>query len=222
MPSNEPLLFDPDDLPQKPPDGSLTIRRPAARPLSKEERAFNRAVARVQALRVGLDEEKRRLDRALLFQATELRPRAEQAAALRTDLVRRLAPFLDDRRFKPAQRKNLRRVLKEQLDDVLACVTSPARARAGPRRRAVSHRDGSVDGVCRSRATQQEDGEWAACHVTLCTSARRKGPRTRRSTGISSPSSACGRSPCRRVASGAYARRGAENPAKLPESTSVS
>ena len=35
---------DPDDLPQKPPDGSLTIRRPAARPLSKEERAFNRAV----------------------------------------------------------------------------------------------------------------------------------------------------------------------------------
>jgi hypothetical protein len=111
MPSNEPLLFHPGDLPQQPPDGSLTIRRPAARPLSKEERAFNRAVTRVQSLRVSFDEEKRRLDRALLFQATELRPRAEQAAAMRTDLVRRLALFLDDRRLKPAQRKNLRRIL---------------------------------------------------------------------------------------------------------------
>jgi hypothetical protein len=79
----------------------------------------------VQALRASLDEEKRRLDRALLFHATELRPRAEQAAAMRTDLVRRLALFLDDRRLKPAQRKNLRRILKEQLDDVLACVTAP-------------------------------------------------------------------------------------------------
>lgn len=125
MRSDEPLPFDCPDLPQNPPDGSLTIRRPAARPLSKGERAFNRAVARVQALRVGLDEERRRLDRALLFHATELRPRTEQAARLRADLVRHLAPFLDDRRLKPAQRKNLRRILKEQLDDVLASVTSP-------------------------------------------------------------------------------------------------
>jgi hypothetical protein len=73
MPSIEPLLFDPDDLPRKPIDGSLTIRPTAERPLSKEERAFNRAVAKVQALRARFDEEKRRLDRALMFQTTELR-----------------------------------------------------------------------------------------------------------------------------------------------------
>ena len=62
MPSIEPILFDPDDLPQRPADGSLAIRRTAERPLSKEERAFNRAVAKVQTLRVRFEEEKHRLD----------------------------------------------------------------------------------------------------------------------------------------------------------------
>ena len=125
MPSQDALLFDPDDLPRRPPDGSLTIRQAPARPLSKEERAFNRAVARIQALRGRLQEEKRRLDQALSFQARELRPRVERATAMRTNLVRLLALFLDDRRLKPAQRKGLRRILQEQLDDVIACVTSP-------------------------------------------------------------------------------------------------
>ena len=60
----------------------------AKRPLSKEERAFNRAVAKVEALRARFDEEKCRLDRALMFQATELRPRLERVTALRTALVR--------------------------------------------------------------------------------------------------------------------------------------
>ena len=125
MPSVERLLFDPDDLPRKPIDGSLTIRPTAERPLSKEERAFNRAVARVQALRAGFDEEKRRLDRALVFQATELRPRLERVTALRTALVRGFAPFLDDRRLKPAQKKTLRAILKEQLDEIFSYVCSP-------------------------------------------------------------------------------------------------
>src|SRR5262245_51831527 len=105
MSSLEPLLFDPDDLPRKPIDRSLTIRPPAKRPLSKEERAFNRAVTKVQALRVRLDEEKRRLDRALVFEATELRPRLERVTALRTALVRGFVPFLDDRRLTRAQKK---------------------------------------------------------------------------------------------------------------------
>jgi hypothetical protein len=125
MPSIEPLLFDPDDLPRKPIDGSLTIRPTAERPLSKEERAFNRAVAKVQALRARFDEEKRRLDRALMFQATELRPRLERVTALRTALVRGFAPFLDDRRLKPAQKKTLRAILKEQLEETFNHVCSP-------------------------------------------------------------------------------------------------
>jgi hypothetical protein len=125
MPSIEPLLFDPDDLPRKPIDGSLTIRPTAERPLSKEERAFNRAVAKVQALRARFDEEKRRLDRALMFQATELRPRLERVTALRTVLVRGFVPFLDDRRLKPAQKKTLRAILKEQIEEIFSHVRSP-------------------------------------------------------------------------------------------------
>src|SRR5262245_5054409 len=119
MSSIEPLLFDADDLPRKPIDRSLTIRSTAERPLSKEERAFNRAVARVRALRARLDEEKRRLDRALVFEATELRPRLERVVALRAALVRGCAPFLDDRRLKPAQKKTLRAILREQLDEII-------------------------------------------------------------------------------------------------------
>ena len=120
MPSLEPLLFDPEDLPRKPIERSLTIRATEDRPLSKEERAFNRAVAKVQALRARFDEEKRRLDRALVFQATELRPRVERVTALRTTFARGLALFLDDRRLKPAQKKTLRAILQAQLDEILS------------------------------------------------------------------------------------------------------
>ena len=125
MSSIEPLLFDPDDLPRQPSAGSLTIRPTAARPLGKEERAFNRAVAKVQALRARVAEEKSRLDRALLFHATELRPRIERVTALRIALVRNLTPFLDDRRLKPAQKKTLRAILKEQVDEIISVVPSP-------------------------------------------------------------------------------------------------
>jgi hypothetical protein len=120
MPLIEPLLFDPDDLPREPNERSLAIRPAAERPLSKEERAFNRAVAKVQALRARFDEEKRRLDRALIFQATELRPRLERVTALRTALVRGFAPFLDERRLKPAQKKTLCAILQEQLNEIFS------------------------------------------------------------------------------------------------------
>ena len=125
MLSSEPLPFDPNELPRKPIERSLTIRPTAERPLSKDERAFNRAVAKVQALRARFDEEKRRLDRALVFEATELRPRLERVSALRTALVRGFAPFLDDRRLKPAQKKTLRAILKEQLDEIFSHIRSP-------------------------------------------------------------------------------------------------
>jgi hypothetical protein len=87
--------------------------------LAKEERAFNRALARVEALSRTLGEEKDRLDRLLIFHAAEIRPRTDRAVALRADLVRTLAPFLDDRRMTKAQHRVLRRLLIDQLDDVL-------------------------------------------------------------------------------------------------------
>jgi hypothetical protein len=121
----DPLLFDPDDLRASPADGSLAIRSTAGRPLGKEERAFNRALARLQALSRALDEEKRRLDRLLVFHAAEIRPRTDQAVELRVGLVRALAPFLDDRRLTKAQHRVLRRILVEQLDDVLRHLEKP-------------------------------------------------------------------------------------------------
>ncbi len=115
----EQWLFDPDDLRQLPADRSLAIRSAPGRPLGKEERAFNRALARLQALSRALDEENRRLDRLLVFHAAEIRPRIDRGVALRIGLVRALAPFLDDRRLTKGQHRVLRRILIEQLDDVL-------------------------------------------------------------------------------------------------------
>ena len=121
----DPSLFGPDDLPSLSQDRSLLVRSTRGRPLSKEERAFNRALARVQALSRALDEEKRRLDRLLVFHAAEIRPRTDRAVALRAGLVRALARFLDDRQATKAQRRVLRRILVEQLDDVLTHVEKP-------------------------------------------------------------------------------------------------
>jgi hypothetical protein len=118
-------LFDPDDLRASPADRSLAIQSTAGRPLGKEERAFNRALARLQALSRALDEEKRRLDQLLVFHAAEIRPRTDRAVALRVGLVRALAPFLDDRRLTKAQHRVLRRILVEQLDDVLTHLEKP-------------------------------------------------------------------------------------------------
>ena len=115
----------PDDLRASPADRSLAVRSTPGRPLGKEERAFNRALARLQALSRALDEEKRRLDRLLVFHAAEIRPRTDRAVALRVGLVRALAPFLDDRRLTKAQHRVLRRILVEQLDDVLTHLEKP-------------------------------------------------------------------------------------------------
>ena len=115
----DPLLFDPDDLRGSSAYRSLAVRSTPGRPLGKEERAFNRALARLEALNRALDEEKRRLDRLLVFHAAEIRPRTDRAVALRVGLVRALTPFLDDRRLTKAQHRVLRRILVEQLDDVL-------------------------------------------------------------------------------------------------------
>jgi hypothetical protein len=121
----DPLLFDPDDLRASPADHSLVIRSTPGRPLGKEERAFNRALAKLQTLSHALDDEKRRLDRLLAFHAAEIRPRTDQSIALRDDLLRTLAPFLDDRRLTKAQHRVLRRILVDQLEDVLTHLENP-------------------------------------------------------------------------------------------------
>ena len=125
MASTHPSLFDENDPPPMPADGTLVIRPTITRPLNKHERAFNRALTNVQMLRVRLAEEKRRLDQALVFHAAEIRPRIARAVACRAQLVRAIAPFLDDRRLKRGDRTVLREILVEQLDDILAHADLP-------------------------------------------------------------------------------------------------
>jgi hypothetical protein len=125
MPETDPWLFDPDEPPASSASRSLVILSVKGRPLSKAERAFNSALARVQALGRSLDEEKRRLDRLLILHAAEIRPRRQRAGELRAALLRALVPFLDDRRLKGAQHRVLREIVIAQLDKVLACIERP-------------------------------------------------------------------------------------------------
>ena len=77
------------------------------------------------SLREGHAREKRRLDDALIGHAAEVRPREERVTGLRTEVVRALAPFLDDRRISKADARVLRVILREQVDEVLARVSPP-------------------------------------------------------------------------------------------------
>ena len=104
---------------------SLVYKAQPGRPLNKTERAFNRLVARVETLRNRLASEVRRLDEALVYGAAQVRPRVERATGLRRALVRALRPFLQDRRLKGGDRKALKAILTEQLDEVLAQDAAP-------------------------------------------------------------------------------------------------
>lgn len=119
MSHRTPSLFDADDPPAPPETRSLVIASRPDRPLSKAERAFNRALTKVQALGRALEDEKQRLDRLLALHAAEIRPRAARARTLRAGIVRALVPFLDDRRLTTGQRRVLRRLLAAQLDAAL-------------------------------------------------------------------------------------------------------
>ena len=96
------------------------MRAQPDQPLTTAQKAFNRLVAKVEQLRARLDADRRRLDDALAFHAQHLRHRIQHVASARADVVRALAPFLDDRRLKKGDTHVLRDVLTSQLDEVLA------------------------------------------------------------------------------------------------------
>ncbi len=104
----------------RPPEvgGLVVISRPG-RPLSKAQRAFNRLVTKVEELRTRLDREIRRLDEALAYYGRHLHPRLQRQTALRKELVRALAPFLDGNRLRKSERKTLRRFIGEQIDEIV-------------------------------------------------------------------------------------------------------
>jgi hypothetical protein len=92
-------LFE-DESFRRPEVGGLVMNSQPGRPLSKAQRAFNRLVTKVEELRARLDREIHRLDKVLAYYGEHIHPRLQRQTALRKELVRALAPFLDGNRLK--------------------------------------------------------------------------------------------------------------------------
>jgi hypothetical protein len=111
-------LFDNESL-RRPEAGRLIVISQPDRPLSKAQRAFNRLVTKVEGLRSRLDREFHRLDEVLAYYGEYIHPRLQRQKALRKELVRALAPFLDGNRLKQkSERKTLRMFIDEQLNEI--------------------------------------------------------------------------------------------------------
>jgi hypothetical protein len=119
-----PGLF--DDDPVTPAAGASLVRRSPAFGTSRKGKNVARLLAQIESLREAFTREKRRLEDALVFHAAHVRPREERVAALRTDAVRALARFLNDRRLGKADARVLRVILTEQIEEILARVATPA------------------------------------------------------------------------------------------------
>jgi hypothetical protein len=98
--------------------GGLVVISQPGRPLSKAQRAFNRLVTKVEELRARLDREIRRLDKVLAYYGEHIHPRLQRQKVLRKELVRTLAPFLDGNRLKQNERKTLRMIIAEQINEI--------------------------------------------------------------------------------------------------------
>jgi hypothetical protein len=111
-------LFE-DESFRRPEAGGLVVISQPGRPLSKAQRAFNRLVTKVEELRARLDREIHRLDKALAYYGEYIHPRMQRQMALRKELIRALAPFLDGNRLKQkSERKTLRMVIAEQINEI--------------------------------------------------------------------------------------------------------
>ncbi len=101
---------------------SLLIRvsnQPEVR-LSKAQKAFNRLVRQIEALRRDIDTATELWNQALASYARELRPVEVEVAQTRKRLIRLLLPFLQKgKKFKPRQRARLKAVVLEQFQGIL-------------------------------------------------------------------------------------------------------
>ncbi len=112
-------LFD-IEPPNRPESGGLLVLSHPGRPLTKAQRTFNRLAGEIERLRSRLNQEVRRLDKALAYYGEHLYPRLQRQKALRKDIVRALVPFLQGNRLKTKrERKALRTILAGQLDAII-------------------------------------------------------------------------------------------------------
>ena len=118
MAEKQTSLFE-DESFRRPEAGGLVVISQPGRPLSKAQRAFNRLVTKVEELRARLDREIHRLDKVLAYYGEYIHPRMQRQMALRKELIRALAPFLDGNRLKQkSERKTLRMVIAEQINEI--------------------------------------------------------------------------------------------------------
>src|SRR5262245_2606661 len=99
---------------------SLTLKSRPGRPLTPAQRMFNRLIAQVDQLRSKLEKETRKLDKALAYYGEHLHPRQQRCVALRKEIVRIMATFLDSSRLKD---KRDRRAVRDIIasNSILSC-----------------------------------------------------------------------------------------------------
>ena len=98
---------------------SLTLKSRPGRSLTSAQRMFNRLTAQVEQLRNKLEKETRKLDKALAYYGEHLHPREQRCAALRKQIVRVMATFLDSSHMKD---KRDRRALRDMIGEQLECI----------------------------------------------------------------------------------------------------
>ena len=99
---------------------SLLLKSRPNRPLTPAQRAFNRLTAQVEELRTRLEKETWKLDNALAYYGEHIHPRRQRCGALRKEIVRAMAAFLDSSRLKDKRDcRTLREIIGEQLDAIV-------------------------------------------------------------------------------------------------------
>jgi hypothetical protein len=119
MAKTQRALFENESNPNGRASGLVLVSQPN-RPLTPGQRLFNRLVAQVEELRKRFVKETRKLDEALACYGEHLHPRLKRCNALRKDLIRAMAPFLDRNRLgQKRDRQTLREIIREQLDAII-------------------------------------------------------------------------------------------------------
>jgi len=119
MANEQKTLFD-DDRSVNSKSVSVKLKARRSTPLTPAQRMFNRLTTQVEQLRIRLEGETRRLDKALAYHGEHLHPRRQRCAALRKEIVRVLAGFLDSNQLKEKRdRRELRELISEQLDMIV-------------------------------------------------------------------------------------------------------
>ncbi len=104
--------------------GGIVHTAGAVRPLSKPQQAFHALLEEVESLRASIDIEEAELDAAVAFYSTEIVPRLASQTAVKKDLVRSLAPFVN-KSFFPNREERLR--FKDFTKDLLDAIAKDER-----------------------------------------------------------------------------------------------